>query len=319
MEQKQLLSFVIPCYRSENTITGVVEEIITRCGEHRDEYDLEIILVCDCSPDNVWQVIKGLADKYSFVRGILFARNFGQHAALLAGYGESRGDIVITCDDDGQSPLESAFDLAKKVSEGYDVVYGQYPSEKRSFFRGFGSELNSKMSEWLLDKPKGIKCTSFYAMNRMVADEMTRYDNAYPYLEGLIMRTTRTMANIPVAHRERREGRSGYTLKKLIGLMMNGFTAFSVVPLRMADVAGVICAFIGFVFAIYTVINKFIHPDVPIGYSSVMAVLLLVGGIIMVILGLIGEYIGRIYICINKSPQYVVREKINTDKDSKRE
>ena len=280
--------------------------------EH-DAYQYEIILVNDSSPDGVWYVITELARARKDVKAISFSRNFGQHAALMAGYQVAKGNIIVTADDDGQTPLDQVFELIKKLEEGYDVVYAKYRKTKQSFWRRCGSWVNAKMSESLIGKPKKIDSNSFFVMRRFVAQEMLRYRNSYPYIGGLIFRATKNIANVTVEHRQRMEGKSGYTVFKLIKLWMNGFTAFSVLPLRASSLVGVICAIVGFIFGIVTVIRKLVIPDISVGWSSTVSIMLFIGGLIMLMLGMIGEYIGRIYICLNNAPQYVVRETINVD------
>lgn len=300
------ISYVIPCYRSVDTIASVVDEI-QRTMEGQENYTYEIILVNDASPDDLWQVISELAEKVPEVVGVNLARNFGQHAALMAGYHYVSGDIVISLDDDGQTPADEAMKLVAKIEEGYDVVYAKYKRNMESAFRRFGSWVNLKMAEALIDKPKGIAIQSFYAARRFIIDEILRYNNAYPYIFGLVFRSTQNVANVEVTHRSRATGRSGYTLTKLIRLWMNGFTAFSVKPLRFATIMGMISAVIGFLLGVWSIVNKFVAPDVPRGYSSLISVVVFFGGMIMLLLGLIGEYVGRIYICINRAPQYVVK------------
>ena len=305
---QRTISFVIPCYRSEKTITAVTEEIMQEMENSLPDYDYEIILVNDCSPDHVWKVICRLCEQYPQIYGISFARNFGQHAALMAGYRFCQGEIIISLDDDGQAPIESIKTLVDKLDEGYDVVFGRYQEIKQNAFRRFGTVMNTKMCEILLDKPKNVCSNSFFGMRRFVMEEMLHYKNCFPYLGGLIFRTTRNLANVDVVQRVRSEGSSGYSLLKLIMLWLNGFTAFSVKPLRIASFAGAICAVLGFICGIYTVVHKLVNPDVLIGYSSLAAIVLFIGGMIMLMLGLIGEYVGRIYISLNDSPQYVIRE-----------
>lgn len=308
------LSFVIPCYRSEYTITGVVQEIIATV-ETRTEYSYEIILVSDHSPDNVFQVIKQLTKNNANVKGIELTKNFGQHSALMAGYRECTGDIIISLDDDGQAPANELFSLVDEVNKGYDVVYATYPTIQQNSFRVWGTHVNRYMMEKLIGKPQELETTSYFACKNYIITEIIRYQNAFPYISGLIFRTTNNIGNVPVKHRARAEGTSGYNLKKLFSLWMNGFTAFSVKPLRIATVTGIICAVAGFIYGFYTIVNKMINPATPAGWSSTMAVLLFIGGMIMLILGLIGEYIGRIYICINNSPQYVIRETVSINKE----
>lgn len=303
------ISFVIPCYGSEHTIEKVVTELRnTMAG--RPEYSYEIILVNDNSPDQVWGVIQKLAKTYDNIKGISLARNFGQHAALMAGYRNCKGEIVVSLDDDGQTPADEAFLLIDKIKEGYDVVYGYYPEIRQSHFRIFGSWVNEKMIEILLGKPKKLKCTSYYAARRFIIEEMLRYKNSYPYVGGLVLRSTKNIGNVPVHHRARMEGHSGYSMGKLLALWFNGFTAFSVKPLRLATVVGFLCAVAGFIYGLIMVVRKLMGFTTVLGYSSLITVILFIGGIIMVLLGIIGEYIGRIYISLNNAPQYVIRETI---------
>ena len=279
------------------------------------KYSYEIILINDCSPDNTMGTIRRLCKEKQNIIGIGFARNFGQHAALMAGLRQSDGDYVVCLDDDGQTPADEVNKLLEKLEEGFDAVYAKYEHKQHSGFRNLGSKVNELMTRIMLEKPKELYISSYFAVKRFVVEDMIRYENSYPYVIGLVLRSTKNITNVVVNHREREEGSSGYTLKKLFTLWFNGFTAFSVKPLRIATCLGVIFACGGFAYGFYTIIKRFVNPDVPIGYSSMMAALVFFCGMIMVMLGLIGEYIGRIYISMNSSPQYVIRERINADKE----
>lgn len=309
------VSFVIPCYRSARTIEKVVAEIQdTMASISRYAYD--IFLVNDCSPDDTFEVIRALCAKYDNITGISFARNFGQHAALMAGLRRSDGDIVVCLDDDGQTPADEVGKLLAGIEGGSDVVYASYENKHHSAFRNFGTWMNDMMTRMMLGKPKELHLTSYFAARRFVVDSMLRYENSYPYIIGLVLRATRNISNVPVNHRSREVGTSGYTMKKLLGLWFNGFTAFSILPLRIATITGVTFAGGGFVYGIYTIVKKFVNPQVPLGFSSLMAAVVFIGGMLMIMLGLIGEYIGRIYISINNSPQYVVKEEVgNREKE----
>lgn len=304
---KQLVSFVIPCYRSEQSLTGVVKEIERAMGA-LNAYDYEIVLVNDCSPDDTFSVIRSLCKEHDNITGINLARNFGQHAALMAGFRHVKGDIVVCLDDDGQTPANEVGKLLAKIEEGADVVYAKYNHKQHSWFRNFGSKVNELMTRFMLGKSKELYLSSYFAARRFIVDEITRYENSYPYVIGLVLRTTKNIVNVEVAHREREIGASGYTLNKLLGLWFNGFIGFSVKPLRVATVCGGGCAFIGFAYGIYTVIRKLVDPNILLGFSSLMSAQMFIGGMMMLMLGLIGEYIGRIYITMNNSPQYVIRE-----------
>lgn len=306
----KLVSFVIPCYRSEQTIGGVVEEINSTMAD-LPQYTYEIILVNDASPDNTFEAIRDLCQKQSNICGINLAKNFGQHAALMAGFHYVHGEIVVCLDDDGQTPANEVGKLLNGIEEGADVVYARYATKQHSAFRNFGSKVNELMTRVMLGKPKELYISSYFAAKRFVVEEMTRYQNPYPYVIGLVLRSTKKIINVEVTHREREVGTSGYTIGKLLNLWFNGFTAFSVKPLRLATVMGIASACVGFLYGIYTIIKKFVNPDVVIGFSALMAAVVFFGGLILLMLGIIGEYIGRIYISLNNSPQYVIRESID--------
>ena len=223
------ISFVIPCYCSQDTLESVVREI-SGSMQSLYNYTYEVILINDCSPDNTLSVIEKLAKQYSWIKGIDLAKNFGQHAALMAGFREATGDIVVCLDDDGQTPANEAPKLLDKIEQGYDVVYASYESKQHSAFRNWGSRINCKMTEIMLAKPKDLTVTSYFAMRRFVMEEILRYEQCYPYVMGLVLRTTQNIGNVQVQHRARTTGQSGYTLRKLIALWKNGITSFSVKP-----------------------------------------------------------------------------------------
>ena len=310
----KMISFVIPCYRSTATLPGVIKEI-QGTMEKLGRYSYEVVLVNDCSPDDTFETIKDLCEKNENIVGINLAKNFGQHSALMAGFHHVKGDIVVCLDDDGQTPADEVDKLLLRLEEGADVVYAKYVQKHHSGFRNWGSHVNELMTRIMLGKPKELFLSSYFAARRFVVDEMLNYTGAYPYVLGLVLRTTKNIVNVEVNHRERQAGVSGYTLKKLLGLWFNGFTAFSVKPLRVATMMGVLCAFVGFAYGIYTIIKKiFIQPpDLVVGFSALMSVLVFMGGMIMLMLGLVGEYIGRMYISMNNSPQYVIREIVGED------
>lgn len=308
------ISFVIPCYRSTKTLPAVIDEL-KETMKTLNEYTYEIILVNDCSPDDTYETIKTLAKENSNIKGLSLAKNFGQHGALMAGFHEVTGDILVCLDDDGQTPANEVGKLLDGIKSGADVVYASYDNKKHSPFRNFGSWINDKMACKMLGKPKELKVSSYFAAKRFVLDEMIKYTGAFPYVIGLVLRTTKNIINVPVNHRNREVGESGYTLGKLIALWFNGFTAFSVKPLRVATTIGAISASVGFLYGIYTIIKKiWIKPeDLIIGFSALMSVLVFMGGMILLMLGLVGEYLGRTYINMNNSPQFVVAEKTDSE------
>ncbi|MCM1157257.1 MAG: glycosyltransferase family 2 protein [Bacteroidales bacterium] len=318
---KEKISIVIPCYNSAKMITTVVDGIRETVAG-RKEYDYEIILVNDGSRDNTWEVIGRLAEENPNIKAVNFSKNFGQHNAMMAGYRQTTGDYILGMDDDGENDPHLMFQLIDKLLEGYDCVVAEY-EEHRSRFRSLGTLLNNAMAETMLGKPKDITLTSYYVVRRFIIDQVIQYNNAYPYIAGLLLQATRNWGKVQIKRKERLEGQSGYTLKKLILLWINGFTAFSVKPLRLATCMGMGCSFIGFLWGAFLIIRKLAGVNVESGYTSMVACMVFFFGMIMIMLGIIGEYIGRIYISINNAPQYVIREVKQykgdyDDKDSER-
>lgn len=313
----QTISFIIPCYASEHSVALVIDEIRSVVAQ-RPEYDYEVVAVNDFSPDNVLSVLREQASIDEKVKVIDLAKNGGRHNALICGCHYVSGDYVVFIDDDQQCPCDRLWDLLDPLTSGkYDVSIAKYPKKTQSRFKNFGSKVNDQVANWLLEKDKDLKFSNFSAMRRFVCNEIIRYTNPYPYLSGLMLRATSRVCNVTMEERERTIGVGHYNFKKSFALWMNSFTAFSVKPLRFATSCGVLFAFVGVIMAVYTVVHKLISPSVAVGYSSLMAALLFIGGMIMFMLGLIGEYIGRIYISLNNSPQYVVRETLNLEREAK--
>ena len=307
----RLISFVIPCYASEGSVALVMDEIRQVVGE-KPEFDYQIIAVNDCSPDGVMQVLKEQAAADPKVIALDLAKNGGRHNALMCGCHYADGDYVVFIDDDLQCPTDRLWDLMAPLLSGeYDVSIARYPKKKQSGFKNFGSKVNDAVATWLLGKDKNLKFSNFSVMKRFVRDEVVKYTNPYPYLSGLMVRSTGRVCNVEMEERERTIGTGHYNFRRSFALWLNSFTAFSVKPLRLATSCGMICAFLGALMTIYTVVRKLLIPTIAIGYSSIMAMLLFIGGMIMFMLGLIGEYIGRIYISLNNSPQFVVRDSYN--------
>ena len=304
---KPLLSFVVPCYRSAGTIGGVVAEIAETVKARADEFDHEIVLVNDGSPDNVADVITGLCESYPQIVFVNLSRNFGQHSAIMAGFAHTRGEVIISLDDDGQTPANECFKLIDKVREGYDIVYAAYDRREHNVFRNLGSRFNAACNHFFFGQPSDLQVNSYFACQRFVVDAALKYPNPFPFVTGLLFQSVSRYANVPVTHRARQDGKSGYTLKKLISLWANGVTAFSIKPLRFATYLGWLTAVFGFLFALVTVVRKLVTPSIEAGWSSTIAVMLVLGGVIIALIGVVGEYIGRIYLSINRCPQYVVR------------
>jgi undecaprenyl-phosphate 4-deoxy-4-formamido-L-arabinose transferase len=304
------LTVVVPVYRGATTIGRLVEALSTL----RPEGGLEIVLVNDGSPDDSGAVCRALQRTATVpITYVEHARNFGEHNAVMTGLRHARGAYVITLDDDLQNPPEEVVRLYDHTRlGGWDVVYTRYEQKRHSGWRNLGSRFANWVADHLLDKPRGLYLSSFRCMNAMVVREVTRYAGPYPYVDGIIMQVTQRIDSIVVRHDERAHGRSSYTLRRLILLWMNLATSFSVVPLRIALLAGAVMAVLGLVGAVIVVVEA-IRGEPPAGWASVMTALLLISGVQFLILGVMGEYIGRSFLSENGKPQGVVREVIVAD------
>ena len=241
------ISFVIPCYGSENTIEAVVSEIKDVVSQ-RSEFDYEIIAVNDCSPDNVLGKLKTLARGNSKVKVLNLAKNMNRPGAVMAGLNYASGDYVVIMDDDGQCPMDHFWNLFEPIEQGHDVSIAKYPKRKQSLFKHFGTFVNKKMTEFIIKRPKHMEFTNFMLMKSYIVKEIIKYDNPYPYYTGLLLRTTSDIVNVEMEQRERFAGDSTFTFFKMLGMWLNGLTAFSIKPLRISSLVGMACAFAGFIF-----------------------------------------------------------------------
>ena len=303
-----LYSVVIPCYRSDQTIRKVVELTMEEFGRMGiDRY--EFVLVDDCSPDGGKTVaaLRDLVKDYPCVRAVELAKNSGQHNAVMAGLNYAGGDILIAMDDDMQTHPSQLPLILGELDKGYDIVYGYYPDKKHSKFRNFGSYINYMTVRVLLKKPKDLKTSSFWAIRKFVRDYAVTYRSAYTHLQGVFLRITRNIGSVPIRHFEREVGQSNYNLSKLLSLWSN-IIGFSVVPLQTATYMGFGFSLLGILLALFAIIRKIIRPVTALGWPSIMAAICFFAGVNLLFMGLIGEYIGRIFLSICNNPQYVVRQ-----------
>ena len=303
------LSFVIPLYNSADSIGSLVREIegLTVDGGH------EVVLVNDGSADNTADVCRALVrDARIPVTYVEHARNFGEHNAVLTGWRHAHGAHIVNLDDDGQNPPSEAVRLWQHArARALDVVYGQYDIKRHSPFRNAGSWLTNRMTDWALDKPKGFYLSSFRCVSGDIARHVIGYAGPYPYIDGLLLQVTQRIDSIEVRHDERRAGTSGYTLRRLIRLWLSAWLNFSVLPLRAATFLGFLTALAG-IAAFAVVLMLWIQGVGPeYGWGWVMATVLIFSGTQLVILGLIGEYLGRMFLTVNQRPQAVVRDVIS--------
>jgi glycosyltransferase involved in cell wall biosynthesis len=311
------VSIVIPVYNGEQSIGRLTDELVSVLKEL---YNLEIVLVNDNSPDNSETVCEGLFKKYpDIVCFFSLAKNVGEHNAVMAGLNQATGDYMVIMDDDFQNPITEVVKLVNYAAQNdCDVTYTYYRKKKHSFFRNLGSRFNDKVANVMLKKPKNLYLSSFKALNRFIVDEIKKYDLPYPYIDGLILRTTDKIAKVEVEHRERAIGRSGYTFTKLVRLWLNMFTSFSILPLRVSAIMGMIFSLLGLALGVFTVIEKLANPDLPIGYAATIVVISIFAGIQLLSLGMIGEYVGRIFMSFNKKPQYTIRKRFASVKKEKK-
>ncbi|MCI8708397.1 MAG: glycosyltransferase family 2 protein [Dorea sp.] len=303
-----LYSIIIPCYKSSKTIRKVVTltmEEMERLG--RTPY--EFVLVDDFSPDGGETVaeLESLADEYPAVKIVELAKNSGQHNAVMAGLNHASGDALIAMDDDMQTHPSQLPVLFDEFDKGHDIVYGYYPQKKHSLFRNFGSYVNYLSVRILIGKPKDMKTSSFWIIRKFVRDYVIQYKSQYTHLQGLFLRTTRNISCVPVRHFEREVGSSNYTFKKLVGLWSN-IMGYSIVPLRLATYCGYLFSILGILGAAFTVARKLLHPSMAIGWPSMMAAICFFAGVNLLFLGLIGEYLGRMFLGMSRYPQFVVRK-----------
>ena len=305
----KLVSVVIPCYNSERSIAEVVELTMAEFAK-LDSFDCEFVLVDDNSSDGTFAEITRLCERYPNVHGLSLMRNFGQHNGLMCAMNHVSGDYVLGMDDDMQTHPSQIAPILAKMGEGYDLVYGVYRKSTNGSVKNLTSWLNKKTSRVLLGRPKDIQSSNFWCITRQVCDEVVKYKNYSPYVDGIFYRVTHNIGNVTIEHHEREYGQSGYTLKKLIKQWMAYFN-FSVIPLRIASVIGVVSAVVGFVMALVTVIRKLLDPTMLVGWASTISLMVFFFGLVLMVLGIIGEYVGDLVLAVNGTPQYIVRKKVN--------
>ena len=305
----KLVSVVIPCYNSERSIAEVVELTMAEFAK-LDGFDCEFVLVDDNSSDGTFAEISRLCERYHSVHGLRLMRNFGQHNGLMCAMNHVSGDYVLGMDDDLQTHPSQIAAILAKMGEGYDLVYGVYRKSTNGSIKNLTSWLNKKTSRVLLGRPKNIQSSNFWCITHQVCDEVVKYKNYSPYVDGIFYRVTHNIGNVTIEHHEREYGQSGYTLKKLIKQWMAYFN-FSVIPLRIASIIGVISAVVGFAMAIVTIVRKLLDPTMLVGWASTISLMVFFFGLVLMVLGIIGEYVGDLVLAVNGTPQYIVRKKVN--------
>ncbi len=302
------LSIVIPVYNGARSIGRLVNELAAL----RIEGGVEVVLVNDGSADDSWEVIQRICtDAPMPITAIDLARNFGEHNAVMAGYAAASGAFIINIDDDFQNPPSEVVKLYEyaRSQPQFDVVYTRYDEKHHSTFRNLGSRFNDMVARFMNDKPKGLYLSSFRCINRFLCDRILHYTGPYPYIDGLILENTRRIGRLTVVHSPRMEGASNYTFRKLVRHWMMMFVNFSVMPLRISSFIGALFSIAGFALAMFVIYESVIR-DTPQGWASIASAVLVFAGIQLLTLGLIGEYLGRLYLMHRGKPQYAVRTKL---------
>jgi polyisoprenyl-phosphate glycosyltransferase len=306
------LSIVIPVYRSQSCLEALVGEIVSALAVTEFAARHEIILVNDSSPDGSWAEIVRLAKQHPSVKGVSLSKNFGQHNASMAGLKESSGQYIVIMDDDLQHPPQAIPEIIGKLQAGADVCYTVYRERKHAKWKKLGSWINDRAATVLLGKPKGLYLSSFKGMTRVIADAVQHYDGPFTYIDGLILDVTRNIAVHTVDHRERWAGEGNYNLSRSVSLWLKMATSFSVLPLRVASIAGMLLAIFATILAGVVVVRVLVLGAPSPGWASVIVAVLLVGAMQLLGIGLVGEYMGRAYLRMNNKPQFVVRERIGS-------
>ena len=311
MERPKLISFVIPCYYSEKIIRREVEAVMEQFAQH-DGYECEFILVNDGSKDGTYDEIKAMSREYPNVKGVNLMRGFGQQNAQLAGMRYAKGDYIMGIDDDMQNHPSQVFKLIYKMEEGYDITFGTYDHYENGFFKKLSSRFNRLTSRIMLGMPKDIVASSFWIITPQVRDEAVKCTSFSPILDALFYSISRNIGQVTVEHYARAEGKSGYTFRKLVGLWLS-YWNFSIVPLRASFMLGFLSSGLGILVTIILIIKKITDPAIPVGWASTLCIMILLFGAVLMVLGVVGEYLGKALLILNGTPQYIIRETDNID------
>ena len=299
-----LLSVVIPVYHGAITIVRLVETV----QEQMRAYAFEIILINDGSKDDSERVCLGLAERFQNITFLSLRKNFGEFNAVMCGLNYAKGDYTVIIDDDFQNPPSEIIKLLETAQKGdFDVVYGQYDEKKHTNFRNFGSWMVNQITTSLFNKPADLYLSSFKIIKKEIVEEICIYKGPYPYIDGLIFNITDNVGRVTVLHNDRNHGESNYTFKKLASLFLNIIFGYSLLPVRLALFLGLFATFIALILSITQFLGITDYP--------IRLVVLFVGGIQLISIGIVGEYVGKTFLTQSKTPQYSLKiKKINNAK-----
>lgn len=308
------ISVVIPVYGSASILPSLVRRLESALQKIAPSA-FEVILVHDCGPDNAWEVILELSAVRPWLRGLDLGANAGQHNAIMAGLGCAQGQYIVTMDDDLQHAPEDIHRIVNALEAGSDLCYAQFESRHHAAWKLLGSKFNDVVAQCLLKKPEGLYLSPFRGIRQSLLHTVLRYDGPFVYVDGLLLQSTKRIATVNAQHHARSDGLSGYSLRKSVSLWLQMATSFSVVPLRLVSLAGLLASAIGFLLAAVVLVEKLMTPAMAIGWPSLMITVLIFSGVQLLALGAIGEYVGRVLLTLNRRPQYVVRDSINLPVD----
>lgn len=301
------LSIVVPVYRSADCLPELVHRIEHELNDARIE-SYELILVNDASPDESWKIIQELSRKFRFVTGLNLRKNVGQDNAIMAGLSRAKGDVVVVMDDDLQHDPADIPRLYERSQGGFDVVYAHFEQKEQAFWKNLGSDLADRIAVWLLGKPKGLYMSPFKAIRRDVVREILRYGGPFSYVDGIILSLTSNFSQVPATHHPRFSGSSNYSFVRSLRVAAKLATGFSVVPLRIASLAGAGIAVLSFVAGAYYLIERLVSDYDVEGWATLIVAVAFLGGIQLIGIGTLGEYLGRLYLTVNQRPQYSISQ-----------
>jgi len=307
---KNNINVIIPVFNSANCI----EELYNKLSKYLRDQSYKIIFINDHSTDDSWKELKDLTKLSKNIISIDLAKNFGQDCAIMAGLNHSNSDYIVIMDDDLQHNPKDILPLIEKMEQtNTDVCFGKYSFKYQTLFKNFGSWLNDKLANIVIKKPKYIYLSPFKVLNRAIVEKMIQYDGPYPYIDGLIFRFTSNVSDLEVLHQKRYAGKSNYSLYKSISVWLRVLTNFSIIPLRISTYTGIFSAISGFIMGIIFMVLHFLGVESPEGWPSLIVTILFIGGIQLMALGIIGEYVGRSFLYQSKEPQFIIDEIIESD------
>lgn len=306
------ISIVIPVYNSQENLTELARQIHDALSGMRHE----LILVNDGSRDGSWQTIAGLCRQYDSIIGVNLRKNSGQDNAIMAGLSYATGSFSVIMDDDIQHSPYDIIKLYDACRQGYDVCYANFSKKKQALWKNLGSWFNGKIADILIDKPKHIYLSPFQIIRKDVVDEILKYKGPYPYVQGLLLQITNNVTQITLSHHARYKGKSNFNLFRSMSVFFKLATSFSVYPLRIASLLGFLVASVGFGLAMFYLIEYFVSDHKVEGWLTLVLINLIIGGMVLASIGMIGEYMGRMYLNLNAKPQYTVKETIRNEKGS---